>query len=219
MLGLLYPLLQLGLDIAAVVRNIWWLVKAWAGDLEVELSATDLRAGCRCGRLWLDSQRAGVAHIQRLVIVKWSPVKEDPMSELVVERDDGLPMILLSADDPGNVVPLAKDLHARLGQTGELCGRWRDLAEEDRHCETLPERRTLRRPLLPGKGWSWLVVHAVGSAGLWQILQLPWFSLPRPMWRSVVLSTLVALQGLILLVNISYLQLSKGTTAESGNTP
>jgi hypothetical protein len=205
-LGFLYPL-QLALDLVATARFAWPFVK-WLGDFELEVSAKHLRAGIRCGPLWLDSQRILVAHLTRLVVIKRPEGKSDAIWELVAEHDQGSPMTLLSADDAGTVVPLAKDLHARLARREELCHRLPALAEVDGPAQVMPDRPP-RRPLLPGGAWTWLAIHLVGSAGLYQVVSLPWFKLPRPMWRGFVLVGLVALQALIWFVNVALLRMSR----------
>src|SRR5262245_61638663 len=106
-LGLLFPV-QVALDTVAVVRTTWPLVKFWVGDLELELSSGRLRFGARCGPLWLGSQCIPVVQIKRLVIVKRVEAKGDASWNLIAEGQDAAAVTLLSADDPGNVVPLAK---------------------------------------------------------------------------------------------------------------
>jgi hypothetical protein len=118
-------------------------------------------------------------------------------------------MTLISADDPANLVPLAKDLHARLARREELGNHWPALAEEDRPSEVLADR-PLRRTLLPGGGWTWLVIHAIGSVGLWQVIGLPWFKVPGQWWhRGFVRLALLLLQGLILITNVTLLRMPR----------
>jgi hypothetical protein len=203
--GCLYPL-QVGLDLIAVARFSWRSVK-WRGDLELELSAKHLRAGIRCGPLWLDSRRIRIAHVTRLVVIKRPEGKSDAIWQLVAESDQGSPMTLLSADDPRDVVPLARDLHARVARRAELGQRWQALAEVDRPAQVMPDRPP-HRPLLPGGAWTWLAIHLAGSAGLYQVVSLPWFKVPG-MWRSGVLVGLLALQALTWLVNLAVLRISR----------
>jgi hypothetical protein len=210
-LGFLYPL-QLALDLVAVARFTWPFVKWRLGDLELELSADRLRAGIRCGPLWLDSQSILVVHIKRLVVVRRAEAKGGPIWELVVEPDAGLPLTLLSADDPGNVVPLAQDLHARLARREELCHSWPALAEQDRPAEASLDRPP-RRPLVPGGGWTWLAIHVIGSVGLYHVVSLPWFQVPGPIWHGFVRVWLVALQTMIFLMNIAFVKMSRATGA------
>ncbi|HEV3262133.1 MAG TPA: hypothetical protein VG013_35100, partial [Gemmataceae bacterium] len=199
-LGFLYPL-QLALDFAAVARTTWGVVSWLFGDLELELSADRVRVGIRCGPLWLNRRSIRVADLKRLVIVKRPEGTSGTIWELVAERKDGSPEPLLSADDPGNVIPIARDLYARIARREELCDRWPALAEEDRPAEIFPDGPA-RGPLLPGGGWTWLAIHAIGSVGLWQVLTLPWFQPPRPTWPTFVWTGLVVLQVVIFLANI-----------------
>jgi hypothetical protein len=200
-LGFLYPL-QLVLDFVAVARASWGVVSWVFGDLEVELSADRVRTGIRCGPLWLNGPAILVADLKRLVVVKWSEGTSGTIWELVAERKVGSAESLLSADDPGNVLPIARDLHARIARREELCDRWPPLAEEDRTGEAFPEGPA-PRPLLPGGGWTWLVIHAIGSVGLYQVLTLPWF---QPLTRTgslfvwmgfVVLQVVIFLGGIL----------------------
>jgi hypothetical protein len=207
-LGFLYPL-QLTLDLVAFARTTWGVVTWALGNLEVELSADRLRAGIRAGPLWLNSQSIPVADIKQLVVVKRPEGKSDTIWELVAQPNEGSPFMVLSADDPGNVVPIARDLHARLALREELCDRWPALAEEDRPVSALPDRPP-PRPFLPGGGWTWLAVHVLGSVGLWQVLTLAWFQLPRPLGHMFVWVLLVVLQVLIFLVNIVSLTTDRG---------
>jgi hypothetical protein len=55
---------------------------------------------------------------------------------------------------------------------------------------------------LPGGGWTWLAIHAIGSVGLWQVLTLPWFQPPKPTRPAFVWTGLVVLQVVIFLANI-----------------
>jgi hypothetical protein len=219
-LGFLYPL-QLILDLVAVARFCWTFIQWRLGDLELELSGDRLRFGIRCGPLWFDSESIVVTQVKRLVVVKRLDTerKSGTIWELVAEQNDGSPMRLVSADDPENVVPLAKDLHARLARRENLCDSWPALAEEDRPGEVLPDRPP-RRPLLPGGGWTWLAIHVIGSAGLWQVSALPCFKLrPRPVWQGFVLVSLVALQALIFLTNITFMTASRRTTQSPSAPP
>jgi hypothetical protein len=209
-LGLLYPL-QLALDVVGLARFTWPFLKWGLGDLELELSVDRLRVGVRWGPLWLDSQSILLSQLKRLVVVKRPEVKSDTMWELLAEDHEGSATTLISADDPVNVLPIARDLHARLARRDEVCGRWPALAEEDRPARVQADR-PLRRPLLPGGAWTWLAIHAAGAAGLWQLSLLPWFRAPRPMGHTFVLVGLVFLQGFILLTNVGLLRLSREMT-------
>jgi hypothetical protein len=220
-LGLLYPL-QLALDLVAFARLTWPAIRWQLGDLEVELSADRLRHGLRWGPLWLDSESILLDRIQRLVVVKRPEGKSDTVWELVAEGKDGSATTLVSADDPLNVVPLARDLHARLARQDGPAGRWPPLVEEDRPAGAGTVRPPAR-PLLPGGAWTWLAVHVAGAAGLWQLGTLPWFRAPAPPWHMAVLVALAALQGLILLTNVALVSPKRETaggppTASSGVT-
>jgi hypothetical protein len=199
-LGFLYPL-QLALDLAAVARSTWGVVTWVFGDLELELSADRVRVGTRCGLLWLECRTILVADLKRLVVVKRPESTTTTFWELIAERKDGPPDLLLSADDPGNVIPIARDLHARIAQREAQRDRWPALAEEDCQAETVPDRSP-RGPLLPGGPWTWLAIHVIGSVGLWQVLNLPWFQLPRPTSHTFVWTGLVVLQSVIFLGSI-----------------
>jgi hypothetical protein len=217
-LAILYPL-QLALDLAALARIAWPSLKSWPGDVEVELSADRLRGGLRCGALWIDSQTTFVAQIKRLVVVQRTE-QGSLIWALFAERQDGSRMRIVSADDPVHVLPLARDLHARLARREELCVRWPALAEEDRTDEVEADL-PLPPILLPGGAPTWLAVHLAGAAGLWQIGTLPWFKVFPGNWHKFVLVAAAILQGLILLGNLGMLagrrtSLSGGTTATPG---
>jgi hypothetical protein len=198
-LGILYPL-QVALDLVGVARFSWGFLK-WLCDFEMELSADRLRTGLRLGPLWLDSQTIPVAQIKRLVVGK-RPEDKSIIWELAAEHTDGSRLILLSADDPVNVIPLAKDLHTRLARREEHCDRWPALAEEDRPAEVETDR-PLPRSLLPGGAWTWLAIHVAGAFGLWPIGRLPWFQAHRVLGHISVFWMLAILQGLILFGNIA----------------
>jgi hypothetical protein len=200
-LGLLYPL-QLALDLAGVARFTWRCVVQLFGDLDLELSPDRLRVGTRCGRLWLDGLRIRVADLERLVVVKRPEGTDGTIWELVAERHDGSREVLLGADSPGDVIPTARDLHARIARREGLRDRWPALAEEDGAAGPLPEGPP-RRPLLPGGGWTWLAVQVIGSVGLWQVLTLGWFHPPELGWHTYALMGLIVLQVLIFLGTIA----------------
>jgi hypothetical protein len=202
-LGFLYPL-QLVLDVVAFARLTWPFLKRQLGDLEVDLSASRLRAGIRFGPWWLDAESMRLGHLKRLVVVKRQEGKSDAIWQLAAEDIHGSLTTLISADDAGNVIPLAKDLHARLARREELRDCWPALAEEHRPGES-ETARPPRRPLLAGGAWTWLAVHVAGAAGLWQVGTLPWFKAPRPIEHTCVLVGLAFLQGLILVTNIGFL--------------
>ena len=201
-LGFLYPL-QLALDWAAVARTTWRTVAYWVGDLELELSADRLRVGSRCGPMWLDSQSVLVADIKQLVVGKRPEGEGATIWELIARRHDDSLLLLVSADDPGNVIPIAKDLHARMARRQVRRDRWPALAEEDRPAEALPDRPP-PRPLLPG-GWAWLGIHVLGSVGLWQVFTQVRLQPPQPPWRFFLVVGMAFLQVLIFLVNIAML--------------
>jgi cyclophilin family peptidyl-prolyl cis-trans isomerase len=208
-LAVLYPL-QLALDLVGFARLTWSLLKRRLGDLELELSADRLRTGLRWGPLWIDSDSILLDRVRRLVVVKRAEGEGDPIWELVAEGKDGSATTLVSADDPVNVLPLARDLHGRLARQGGPGDRWPALVEEDRPA-AVGTVRPPRRPLLPGGAWTWLAVHVAGAAGLWQLGTLPWFKGPPPPWHISVLVALAALQGLILLTNVGLLNMKRET--------
>jgi hypothetical protein len=208
-LGWMYPL-QLALDVVGFVRFSWVFFVYGLGELEVELSADRLRNGLRWGALWLRSQTLFLTQIRRLVVAKRPEFQTSFIWELVAECHDDSSMVVVSADDPENVLPLARDLHARLARRNDACAGWPALAEEDRSATAATNRRQ-RRPLLPGGAWSWLAIHFIGAAGLWQILTLRWFKAPRPPSHLLLLVALVLLQGLIIFVNFGFAQASRET--------
>jgi hypothetical protein len=211
-LAVLYPL-QIALDLAGFGRLTQGFLKWALGDLQLELSADRLRGGIRWGPWWFDSDSIPVRHLKRLVVVKRPAGKGDTVWCLVAETHEGTPATLLSADDPINVLPIAKDLHARLARRETASGRWPPLAEEDGPAE--PDRPP-RRPLLPGGGWTWLAVHVAGTAGLWQIGTLPWFKQPGSVWHMSVLVGLAIMQALILITNFGLLNMSRAVKKNDG---
>jgi hypothetical protein len=208
-LAILYPF-QLALDIAGFVRLTWPFFK-WMGDVQLQLSTEQLRFGIRWGPIWMSREDIALDRLTRLVVVRRPAGKSDSVWDLLAERSDALPATLISADDPGNVLPLAKDLNDRLTRT--LGIRWPNLAEESRPVEDLSPLPP-RRALLPGGAASWLIVHFAGSVGLWQTLKLAWFQQPRPPWHTVVLALLVLLQGLILLGNAALFGAERSSSAK-----
>lgn len=213
LLGFLYPL-QLALDAAAVVRSSWRSIAYWVGGFEVELSADRLRTGVHCGALWIDEHGASVADVARLVIGKRPEAESSTIWELMAERRDGSHFVLLSADDPGNVIPLAKDLHARLTLRQKHRDRWPALSEENRPAGALPDRPPVR-PLFPGGGWTWLGIHVLGSFGLCEVYMVARSLSFLPPWRIALVFGMAVLQVIIFLANVAYLRGGGKTSSES----
>jgi hypothetical protein len=205
----LYPI-QLGLDILVVMRLHWRSIWLQAGELEIELSVERLRRGRHWGPFWLDTEDIPLARLRRLVVVKRPMEGTSGTSwDLVAERQDGSPVSLLSAyDEPGLIVPLAEDLHARLAKVPALHGRWPALAEED-WPSWKPARRRPFGPLLPGGAPTYLAVHVIGSVGLWQTLAVAHAGAPKTAWLTAAAGALVGLQLLIGVISMGAWQASR----------
>jgi hypothetical protein len=207
-LAVVYPV-QVVLDLAAVVRFVWMMERRSLGEWEIELAGGTLRVGRHWGPFWFDVEAVEVAHLKRLVIGKrpgndpWPGISWD----LIAEPAHGSAVTLVSAyDEPGIVLPVARDLHRRLSAGHKVHPPLPPLLEEDWPAPPPPK---LPRPLLPGGPWTWLLVHAVGTAGLWQALVLAWASTPVSTRLLGVAILLVVLQGVIFLANYAYLKVSR----------
>jgi hypothetical protein len=203
-LALLYPL-QLTLDLAAVARCAWqrWL---WSlGDLEIELTDGCLRAGKRWGTFWYGAQTLPLGSLRQLVIVQRPAAVGSGFDwELVAQPEVGPPLVFVSAyDEPALIRAIAMDLQGRLASNPARPRDLPPLLEVDEPRRP-PAARPRARSLVPSGGFGWLVVHGLGSIGLWFTGVAVFQHLPRAPWRTAVLAAVVLQIGVVL-VNVSYL--------------